>query len=201
MLAPCPSPNPTLSLSDFLALAYIDESPAWEYVNGTITQKPMPKTFHSRLQLKLASLIDLAGENNQSFLAFTELRCSLADRSIVPDIVVVNWERLPIDASGQLENQAIGFAPNWVIEILSPQQSLTKVMKNILYCIDQGSELGWLINPEERSILVFQPQQALQCYLCDDPEVKNAQEVLPVLPGLELSLTAEQIFAWLKFSR
>ncbi|AIE75795.1 MULTISPECIES: Uma2 family endonuclease [unclassified Synechocystis] len=195
------SPNPTLTLVDFLALPHIDDSPAWEYAHGTITQKPMPKTFHSRLQLKLASMIDLAGERNKTVLAFTELRCNLSERSIVPDIVVLDWERLPVNDSGELENQAISFAPDWLIEILSPQQSLAKVMKNILYCLDQGSELGWLINPEERSILVLLPQQAPQCYLSDDPEVNNAQEILPVLSGLDLKLTTEQIFSWLKFSR
>ncbi len=193
--------SPSLTLSDFLALSYIEDSPAWEYVNGSITQKPMPKTFHSRLQLKLASMIDVAGETNKSVLAFTELRCTLPDRSIVPDIVVVGWDRLPVNASGEPENQAISFAPDWVIEILSPQQSVSKVMKNILYCLDQGSELGWLINPEERSILVFLPQQAPQCYLTDDPDVNNAQEVLPVLSDLDLTLTTEQIFSWLKFYR
>ncbi|QUS60651.1 Uma2 family endonuclease [Synechocystis sp. PCC 7338] len=197
------SPNPTLTLADFLALPHIDDSPAWEYVNGTIAQKPMPKTFHSRLQLKLASMIDLAGESNKNVLAFTQLRCNLTERSIVPDIVVLGWEHLPINDSGELENQAISFsfAPDWVIEILSPQQSLAKVMKNILYCLDQGSELGWLINPEERSILVLLSQQAPQCYLSDDPEINNGQEILPVLSGLDLKLTTEKIFSWLEFSR
>lgn len=193
--------SPRLTLSDFLALPYIEDSPAWEYVNGTITQKPMPKTFHSRLQLKLAGAIDLAGDVNQRALAFTELRCSLPDRSIVPDIVVLAWDRLPVDASGEPKNQAIDFAPDWVIEILSPQQSMTKVMKNILYCLEQGSELGWLVDPEERAILVFRPQQTPQCYLVDDPEVNNGQETLPVLSGLELTLTTEQIFKWLKLTR
>ena len=192
--------GPSLTLSDFLALPYIEDSPAWEYVNGTISQKPMPKTFHSRLQLKLASAIDLAGDTNQCALAFTELRCTFPDRSIVPDIVVLAWDRLPVNAAGEPDNQAINFAPDWVIEILSPQQNMTKVMKNILYCLEQGSELGWLIDPEERSILVFLPQQPPQCYFANDPEENNGQEVLPVLTGLPLSLTTEQIFAWLKLA-
>lgn len=193
--------SPSLTLSDFLTLPYIEDSPAWEYVNGTLTQKPMPKTFHSRLQLKLASAIDLAGEANQSALAFTELRCTFPDRSIVPDIVVLGWNRWPVDAAGEPQNQAIDFAPDWVIEILSPQQSVTKVMKNLLYCLEQGSELGWLINPEDRSIMTFSPQQNPQCYFADDAEVDNGQEALPVLSGLDLTLTTEQIFAWLKFPR
>lgn len=195
------APPPHLTLSNFLALPHIEDSPAWEYVNGTISQKPMPKTFHSRLQLKLASRIDQVGETTQTALAFTELRCNLTNRSTVPDIVVLRWEQIPLNASGEPVNQAISFAPAWVIEILSPQQSMTRVMSNILYCLDQGSELGWLINPQERSLMVFLADQAPKCYLTDEPGINNAQEPLPMLAGLDLTLTTAEIFSWLRFGR
>jgi Uma2 family endonuclease len=65
------APPPHLTLSNFLALPHIDDSPAWEYVNGTISQKPLPKTFHSRLQLKLASRIDQAGDLNSLLELFS----------------------------------------------------------------------------------------------------------------------------------
>ena len=44
-----------LSLESFLKQSYVDESPAWEYVDGEIPQKPMPQIYHSRLQLKLGT--------------------------------------------------------------------------------------------------------------------------------------------------
>ena len=194
------SPNPTLTLSDFLALTYIEDSPAWEYVNGTITQKPMPQGQHSQLQYRLCEAINQVAEPSRFAYALPELRCTLPERSLVPDICVFRWQRIPLTSTGEIANQFETFA-DWVIEILSPQQNMSKVMKNILYCLDQGSELGWLINPEERSILVLLAQKAPQCYLTDDPESNNAQEILPVLSGLDLTLTAEQIFSWLKFSR
>jgi Uma2 family endonuclease len=39
-----------LTLEEFLKSPYIEESPAWEYVDGVAMQKPMPKTRHSILQ-------------------------------------------------------------------------------------------------------------------------------------------------------
>jgi Uma2 family endonuclease len=191
--------SPSLTLSDFLALPYIEDSPAWEYVNGTLTQKPMPQGQHSQLQYRLCQKINQVAEPSRLAYALPELRCTFSDRSLVPDISVFRWERIPLTAAGEIANQFETFA-DWVIEILSPQQNMTKVMKNILYCLEQGSELGWLIDPEERSILVFLPQQPPQCYLANDPEENNGQEVLPVLTGLPLSLTTEQIFAWLKLA-
>ncbi len=49
--------------------------------------------------------------------------------------------------------------PDWVIEILSPEQSQTKVTGKILHCLKYGSKLGWLVDPVEKSVLVYPPGQ------------------------------------------
>ncbi len=51
---------PTISLESFLALP--ETKPAQEYDRGVITQKPMPKGKHSRLQSRLARTIDQVTE-------------------------------------------------------------------------------------------------------------------------------------------
>lgn len=33
----------SLSVEEFLRQSYVDDCPAWEYVAGSISQKPMPK--------------------------------------------------------------------------------------------------------------------------------------------------------------
>lgn len=58
-------------------------------------------------------------------------------------------------------------APDWTIEILSPDQSQTKVTKNILYCLHHyclrhGTQMGWLIDPEEQTVFVYRPGQELE---------------------------------------
>ncbi|MDJ0597556.1 MAG: Uma2 family endonuclease [Crocosphaera sp.] len=187
-----------LTLKEFLEKPNIDESPAWEYINGEVIQKPMPQTHHSRLQLKLASAIELVAEENQIVLAFPELRCTFGVRSVVPDIAVVYWEKIPLNDAGEPENSAIFFAPDWTIEILSPNQKSTKVIDNILYCLEHGSQLGWLIDPDERSIFVFQPQQTPKIYKADLSNSEIEQESLPTLDKIELDLTANKLFSWLQ---
>ena len=67
-----------------------------------------------------------------------------------------------------------------------------KVTGNILHCLNYGTELGWLIDPETQSIIVFFPQQ--QPLLLEDVE-----DSLPVPDFLsELQLTLGDIFSWLK---
>jgi len=81
-------------------------------------------------------------------------------------------------------------APDWTIEILSPGQSSNKVTGNILHCLKYGCQLGWLIDPDDRSILVFQPQQ--------QPELCSGEDRLKMLNGLKLELTVANVFDWLK---
>jgi Uma2 family endonuclease len=37
-----------------------------------------------------------------------------------------------------------------MIEILSPQQSSIRVIDNILFALNRGTELAWLIDPQEK---------------------------------------------------
>lgn len=64
--------------------------------------------------------------------------------SIVPDISIFRWSTIPRLANGRIANR-FEINSNWVIEILSPNQGQTKVLGNLLHCVEFGSELGWLI--------------------------------------------------------
>ncbi|WP_008309753.1 Uma2 family endonuclease [Leptolyngbya sp. PCC 6406] len=179
-----PSKSPTLQ--DFLQLP--ETKPASEYINGEITQKPMPKGRHSRLQGKLCSTINQVAEDAKRAYAFPELRCTFGGRSIVPDIAVFQWERIPFTPTGDIPDN-FDLPPDWTIEILSPEQRPNKVLGNILHCLEHGSQLGWFIDPDDRSILVLRPQQ--------QPSLWASDQVLPIVPELDLALTRDRIFGWL----
>lgn len=177
----------SVSLAEFLKLP--ETKPASEYINDRIIQKPMPKARHSRLQGKLISVVNEATEAKRIAYAFPELRCTFGNRSTVPDIAVLSWEHIEFDANGEPVDNVV-IPPDWTIEILSPEQSANRVTGNILHCLKHGCQLGWLIDPGDRSILVFQPQQ--------QPELLIGENVLPVLAGVELTLTVAQVFSWLQ---
>jgi Uma2 family endonuclease len=82
-------------------------------------------------------------------------------------------------------------APDWTIEILSPDQSQTKVVKNIVHCLQNGALMGWLIDPDERSVFVYSPDRELVI-------LDEAEELL-LVPGFAagLGLTVGELFGWL----
>jgi Uma2 family endonuclease len=53
------------------------------------------------------------------------LRCTFGSRSLVPDVSVFLWENIPRDGEGKVLN-TFAIAPDWLIEILSPDQNQTK---------------------------------------------------------------------------
>ena len=173
----------SLTLQEFLTLPNLEESPAWELIGGRVTQKPMPTSHHSILQKRLVGAIDQA---DSDYEAFPELRCVLQQQSVVPDVTVIRRDRLPV------QNAPVQGAPDWMIEILSIDQSTTKLIAKLQSCLIEGTQLGWLIDPEEQIILVFWQDLHL--------ELLRGTAVLPVLPEIPLTLTAQQVFDWLKRS-
>jgi Uma2 family endonuclease len=183
------TPTQPITLEEFLKLP--ETKPASEYIDGEIIQKPIPQGKHSRLQLQLANAVNQVAEPRKIALALPELRCTFGGRSTVPDIAVFAWQRIPVDENGNIAN-VFNTYPDWTIEILSPEQSTTKVTRNILHCLNHGTSLGWLIDPQESGVLVYPPHQQ-PIYL------ENEQDILPV-PDLvrDLHLTLGQLFDWLK---
>jgi Uma2 family endonuclease len=53
--------------------------------------------------------------------------------------------------------------------------------------------LGWLIDPDDYSVLTFTPQY--------EPDICRGDRQLPVLEGVNLEVTAAQFFVWLKMGK
>lgn len=177
-----------LALEEFLNLP--ETKPASEYIDGQIIQKPMSQGKHSRIQAEFTPAINTVVKPKKIACAFPELRCTFGGRSTVPDIAVFVWGRIPCDENGEIAN-VFSLAPDWTIEILSPDQSHTKVTKNILHCLKHGTQMGWLIDPDEKTVFVYRSKQEI--------EVFDQSDVLILTPSFvgELNLTVKDLFAWL----
>ncbi|ALF55468.1 hypothetical protein ACX27_25780 [Nostoc piscinale CENA21] len=177
-----------LTLEEFLKLP--ETKPASEYIDAQIIQKPMPQGEHSTIQGELIITINGVTKPQKIARAFPELRCTFAGRAIVPDVSVFLWERIPRNENGGVAN-VFALAPDWIIEILSPEQSQSKVIAKILHSLKHGTQMGWLIDPSERVVFVYFSNQPPELF--DKPE-----QLLPVpYFASELQLTVGDLFGWL----
>lgn len=174
------------NIEEFLQLP--ETEPASEFIHGQIIQKPMPQGEHSQLQIDLCETINQITKPQKIAKAFPELRCIFGGLAIVPDIAVFRWERIPRLPSGRIANR-FELHPDWVIEILSPEQKYKQVLSKLLHCAEYGTELGWLVDSDDESILVVDSDRRVK-------ELKNS-DYLPVLTGIELNIAVQEVFSWL----
>lgn len=122
--------------------------------------------------------------------AFPELRCTFGGRSIVPDVTVFRSDRIPRQANGRIAN-AFTIAPDWIIEILSPDQNPTQVINNILHCLDHGCQMGWFVDPSLQTVIVYPAEARSRSF-------SQFTQVLPVPAWAQaIELTIGQVFGWL----
>lgn len=167
----------TTTLEQFLTRPDIESSPAWELIDGYTIQKPMPTLFHSRLQRNLVNIIN---SQTEQFEAIQELRCIIPPYSPVPDIAIIECDRLP-ETDGSFDG-----SPDWVIEIRSPDQSTLDLQNKILHCLRNGTQIAWLIDINRRQIWVWQGD--------DLPIIYSGADVLPDC-GTQLELTVDDVMA------
>lgn len=177
-----------ITLEEFLTLP--ETEPASEYIDGYSIQKPMPQGEHSTIQGELVIAINAITKPSKIARAYPELRCTFSGRSIVPDVAVFRWERIPRNQDGSVAN-VFALAPDWIIEILSPEQSQTKVTAKILHCLKHGTQMGWLIDPSERAVFAYYPQQS--------PDLLDESAQLLPVPAFAsaLQLNVGELFGWL----
>jgi Uma2 family endonuclease len=169
-----------IPLEEFLTQPNIESSPAWELIDGRAVEKPMPTLFHSRLQRNLVNYINA---HTEEFEAVQELRCIIPPFSPVPDIVVIASERLS-DEDGPFNG-----APDWLIEIRSPDQSTIDLQNKILHSLRHGTQLAWLIDINRQQIWVWQGDEL--------PMIYSGTDILPD-HEIRLELTVNDVMAMIK---
>lgn len=67
--------------------------------------------------------------------------------------------------------------PDFVLELRSPSDSITQLRQKMQEYIDNGALLGWLINPQDREVEIYRPNQEKE--ILKNPSELSAGNVLP----------------------
>jgi Uma2 family endonuclease len=111
--------------------------------------KPMPSLNHSIVQGNLYFLLRTKYGNQFRYLP--EIRLSLAEHEVVPDLAICE----NIDFVADQDKIRLTETPLCAIEILSPKQHLADLMIKSKIYLENGVKSYWLIIPELRSVYVF----------------------------------------------
>jgi len=97
-----------------------------------------------------------------------------ADRS--PDVSWVEKSRWSALTPEQRE-KFIPLCPDFVIELVSPSDSLKKSQEKMQEYMENGCGLGWLINRKKREVEIYRPGQDVE--VLQSPLTLSGENVLP----------------------
>ena len=76
-----------------------------------------------------------------------------------PDAAWFNSDRWAV-AKEESDLRFPPFSPEFVIEVRSPSDRLRNLREKMQEYMDNGVQLGWLIDPENRTVEIYRPQRA-----------------------------------------
>ncbi len=83
------------------------------------------------------------------------------------------WEAL----SQEQKRKFIPLCPDFVVELLSPTDSLKQLQAKMQEYIDNGARLGWLIDAKTRRVEIYRPNQNVE--LLSNPVTLSGEDILP----------------------
>ncbi|MGB3756489.1 MAG: Uma2 family endonuclease [Rivularia sp. (in: cyanobacteria)] len=104
-----------------------------------------------------------------------------ANRS--PDASWLKMERWNALTEDEKEKY-IPLCPDFVVELMSPSDTLEKTRAKMKEYMDNGALLGWLINRKQKQIEIYRPNQEAE--ILNFPQTLSGEDVLP---GFILDLT------------
>ena len=172
------TPLRTVSVDEYLSNPEYRHS---EYVDGEVVALNVGTKKHSRLQGKCFRKLDEYLDQHGGGYAATELHCRLNIRGAIrfrlPDVAVV--------LNDSDENaQYLDRAPDFVVEIRSPEDSMQFLMRKMRDYFANGTRLAWLILPEEQTVMVLAPDSLPNSFGIGETLDGGA-----VLPGLAVPVS------------
>lgn len=90
------------------------------------------------------------------------------------------WEAIPLE----LRKKFAPICPEFVIELRSETDNLRILQDKMQEYIDNGTQLGWLIDRKQRQVFIYRPNAVVE--VLNNPETLRGE---PLLPGFSLDLS------------
>ena len=149
---------------------------------GQVVTLTFPKKRHTRIQNRLLDLLRArAGDRGLvavelPFRAVPEYDLRAADVAFVSS---ERWDATP-------EDDNLHGAPELVIEVLSPSNTLAEIREKAALCLANGSEEFWVVNPQRKVVTVMPRGEGALTY--------EMNQVIP-LPVFNSEVSVADIFS------
>ena len=134
-----------ISVDEYLKTVY---RPDCDYVGGVVEERNLGEIDHGLTQARFAQFF-LNLYKKFGLVAMTEVRMQIQpNRFRIPDVVVTR---------GKPQGRVLTKPPLLCIEILSPEDTISRVNARITDYLEFGVPTVWLIDPTEHRIWIYRP--------------------------------------------
>ena len=160
-----------MDVEEYLATSF--EGSDCEYLDGEVVERNMGELPHADVQTTLAVLL-------------RKLRASLGIRVVTEIRIQIHSRRYRVADIAVWRDDNIGtriptVPPFLVVEVLSPEDRMVRMLPKIQEYLSIGVHYVWLIDPREKAALVFSQQ---------DPRGSAAEVLRTANPDIEIPLEA-----------
>jgi Uma2 family endonuclease len=171
--ADAPSPRfhgQRMTIEEFAALP--DDDHRYEYIQGEAKAMSPAGGRHGGIATRLVILLGKTlEETDHIFDSSTGYRLPNGD-VLSPDVSVILAGRLPDEV------EPIGFieiAPDLAVEIISPSDRYVDVLEKVQIYLTWGVSAVWVVEPEQRQIMVHTAEQIVRVH--GDDEIAGGEAV------------------------
>jgi Uma2 family endonuclease len=133
-----------VSVEEYLSTDY---SPDVDYVDGELVERNVGEKDHSRLQTLLTAYL-VSRETEYGIHVFVEQRVQISPRRFrVPDVCVT--------VGPEPQEQIFTTTPFLCVEILSPDDRMSRIQEKIDDYLRFDVQYVWLINPQSRRAWIY----------------------------------------------
>ena len=136
--------------------AKLPEGAPYQLIGGELIMTPAPTPYHQYISGNIYSILkEFVEKNNLGQLYYSPIDVYFEEtETYQPDIIFISKERLDIIKETKIEG-----APDLVIEILSPATAYYDLRKKFKIYEKHGVKEYWIVDPEEKSIEIYQNQE------------------------------------------
>lgn len=154
-----------------------------QLIDGGLVRSPSPSTRHQRISRRIEiELCNFVAAQGLGEVWDAPLDVYLAEnQTFQPDIFFISNERSSIIGEKKIEG-----APDLVIEILSPSTAYYDIRKKKRVYESTGVREYWIVDPEERSIEVYENRDG--CFIMHDQAREDGRVASKLLPGFSIGI-------------
>jgi Uma2 family endonuclease len=151
----------------------------YELVRGELVEMALTSSEHGYIELNLAATLrSFVREHALGKVVSGEVGFVLDARETptvrAADVAFIATQRLP---GGELPKQFAQFAPDLVVEVVSPADSYSEMMRKVQDWLQAGVRLVWVVDPSAKTVAVHREGTTVRIY--GEEDTLSGDDVLP----------------------